>query len=144
MPLPKSTRLLFLDTLPILRLLEFHPDYYPVLSRLLDTVYERRIQMITSPIALMEASTAAFAKNNSALAQQYREFFTRSAQLSLREIDAGIALEAARLRALHKIAPTEALQLATALHCGADLLLTGNPRWREWIDTEILTLDDLL
>lgn len=144
MPLPKSTRLLFLDTLPVLRLLEFHPEYYPPLSALLDTVYERRIQMITSPVTLMEASTQAFRKDQAFLAQQYREFFTRSKHLQVREIDAPIAMEAARLRALHSLDCGTSLQLATAIHSGADLVLAGDPRWKNWCDLEILTLEDLL
>ena len=144
MPLPKSTRLLFLDTLPVLRLLEFHPDYYAPLSSLLDNVYERLIQMVTSPITLMEASTQAFRKEQSFLAQQYREFFTRSKHLQVREIDAPIAMEAARLKALHRLDSCTSLQLATATLCGADLVLTGDARWKNWCDLEILTLDELL
>lgn len=144
MPLPKSARLLYLDTLPILRLLEFHADYYPALLRLLDVVYERRIQMITSSLTLMEVATAAFRKDNVPLAQQYHEFFTRSAYLQVREADAAIALLAARLRAQYQLGCAEALQLGTAQHCGADLIVTGNPQWREWCAADVLTLDELL
>jgi len=144
MMLPKSTRLLFLDALPILRLLEFHADYYPALSVLLDTVYTRRIQMIASPMTLMDAARVAFRMDNPVLAQQYHEFFTRSAHLSLRDIDASVVMEAALLREKYAFSVSESIQLATANVCGADLLLTGNTRWRDWCQAEVLTLDDLL
>ncbi len=142
--LPKSTRLLFLDTLPVLRLLEFHPDYYPALSALLDAVHEKNVPMVTSPMTLMEMSLQAFRQNQPALARQYQEFFTRSRLLRVRETDAGIAVEAARLQALHALSTSEALQVATAVVSGADLLLCGNARWKEFCDADVLTLDELL
>lgn len=142
--LPKSTRLLFLDTLPILRLLEFHPDYYPVLSSLLDKIYEKNIPMIVTPLSLTEISSRAFQQGQAPLARQYYEFFTRSRLLRLHPIDAATALEAARLHAKFGMGTTEALQLAASQLCGADLLLTGNGKWREWCDSEVLTLDELL
>lgn len=142
MPIQKNTRLVYLDTLPILRLLEFHPDYYPIMSRLLDQIYENRIQMITSTLVLQEVATAAFRKNQEALAQQYHEFFTRSSRLSLRELDTSIAMRAAALRAQHHLGTAEAISLATAQHCGADFIIAGNTKWQEWCPVEVITLEN--
>lgn len=139
----ENARLLYLDQGPVERLLEFHADYYPVVSAVLDLVYGKNIQMVGSPVTLHSICTRAFSKGNAVLAREYREFFTRSRHLVLRDVDAEIALSAAEFRAKHRLGVEESLSLATAFVTGADVVFTEHESWKNYLDSEVITLDDL-
>lgn len=139
----EKSRILFLDEMPIRRLLEFRSEFYPVMLRVLDTVYERRISMVASPISLSNIAFFAHSKGKPVLAREYREFFTRSDLLSLREIDAEVASCAAEYRASLGIGSEEALQLATAYVSGADLVLTERESWKDVDGLNVVTLSEL-
>lgn len=138
----EKSRILFLDLGPILKLLQFDGEDYPVISRVLDLAYERQIQMVVSPVTFHEVSTLAFAKNE-LLARQFKEFFTRSRSLLMREIDADVAMAAAEIRSKHNLPLDQALQLGTAYVAGADTIFTLNDSWRSYTSAEIVTVEDL-
>ena len=140
----EKIRHLFLDVGPIDRLLEFSTPYYPIVSRVLDLVYEKKIQMHASPLTLQHVAHQAFLIKNGALARQYREFFVRSDLLFLREMDSEIALKAAEFQAKYSLDIEESIQLATAFSCGADGVLTENHEWKNYLDVSVITLQDLL
>ena len=48
----EKVRHLFIDVSPIERLLEFSTPYYPVVSEVLDIVYEKKIKKIVSSMTL--------------------------------------------------------------------------------------------
>ena len=50
----EQSRILFLDSGPLVRLLQMHPDYYPVVSGVLDGVYENNVQVLVSSVTLFE------------------------------------------------------------------------------------------
>ena len=56
------------------------------------------------------------------------------------DVSSRIAEEAARLRAFHRILPTDALHLATALVTEATTLLTNDARLPEISDLRIIQL----
>ena len=58
----ENSRVLFLDEMPIRRLLEFRSEYYPVMLHILNIIYERKIQMVASPITLADLSLRAHEK----------------------------------------------------------------------------------
>ena len=140
----EKSRILFLDEKPIRRLLEFRSDYYPVMLRILDNVYDRQIQMVSSPISLANLSARAYEKGLAVLARELKEFFTNSAQFRLRETDAEIALLSAEYRVKYKLSFEDSLQLSTAFVSGADLVLTENAAWKEVDGLNVLTLEELL
>ena len=138
----ENSRVLFLGDLPIRRLLEFRPEFYPIMLRILDIVYERKIQMVASPITLANISFKAHEKAQPVLAREFKEFFTKSSQFMLREIDAEIAAVSAEFRSKYKLSLEDSLQLATAYVCGADLVLTENEEWKEVSDMNVVTLSE--
>ncbi|HQB65824.1 MAG TPA: hypothetical protein PK616_08030, partial [Fibrobacteraceae bacterium] len=106
--------------------------------------YEKKIKMIVSPLTLQRVSYRAFLTQNDVLARQYREFFTRSDLLYLREVDSEIALKAAEFQAKYSLNMDESIQLATAFWSGADGILTENQEWKNYLDISVITLQDLL
>ncbi len=139
----ENSRILFLDEKPIRRLLEFRSEFYPVMLRVLDVVYARGIQMVASPISLANVSRRAYERGAAVLAREYREFFTKSSQFMLREVDADVALVSARFRAERRLSLEDSLQMATAYVCGADLVLSESASLKDLGDMNIVLLSEL-
>ena len=144
----EQSRILFLDSGPLIRLLQMHPDYYPVVSGVLDGVYENNMQVLVSSVTLFEICKKAFGANDGVLARQYREFFEKSANVRLCEVNADVSLKAAEIfaaasRTNHKLTENESLRLATAFANGADCILTECANFRDATDVLVVTLDEL-
>lgn len=144
----EQSRILFLDSGPLVRLLQMHPDYYPAVSGVLDMVYEKNIQVLVSSVTLFEISQKAFGANEGVLARQYREFFEHSANVKVCPVDAEVSVKAAELYAAsqktnHKITEAESLRLATAFVNGADCIVTECSAFRDATDVAVFTLDEI-
>ncbi len=139
----EKSAVLYIDSDPIIKLLQFDAVDFPIVSKVLDLAYEKNLQMIVSVMTLHEISFAAYSKGNELLVRQYKEFFTRSKGLILREIDAETAQVAARFRNLYDLSADESFRLATAHVCGADVVFTLNNDWQEYLDATVVTLDSL-
>ena len=144
----EQSRILFLDSGPLVRLLQMHPDFYPAVSGVLDMVYEKNMQVLVSSVTLFEISQKAFAANEGVLARQYREFFEHSANVKVCPVDAEVSVKAAELYAAsqktnHKLTEAESLRLATAFVNGADCILTECANFRDATDALVVTLDEV-
>ena len=144
----EQSRILFLDSGPLVRLLQMHPDFYPAVSGVLDMVYEKNIQVLVSSVTLFEISQKAFSANEGVLARQYREFFEHSANVKECPVDAEVSVKAAELYAAsqktnHKLTEAESLRLATAFVNGADCILTECANFRDATDALVVTLDEV-
>ena len=143
-----QSRVLFLDSGPLVRLLQMHPDFYPAVSGVLDMVYEKNIQVLVSPITLFEIGRHAFENGEGVLARQYREFFEHSKNVKVCPVNAEISVKAAELydasqKTNHKISEAESLRLATAFVNGADCILTECANFRSLSDALVVTLDEV-
>ena len=144
----EQSRMLFLDSGVLVRLLQMHPDYYPVVSSVLDLAYERNATVLVSQVTLYELSRRAYAAGEGVLARQYREFFERSRNVRPCGIDGETAVKAAELSALaasngNPLTTEEALRLATAFICGADCILTDCHGFRDLTDVPVVMLDEI-
>ena len=144
----EKSRVLFLDSGPVVRLLQMHPDFYPAVSGVLDMVYEKNILVLVSPVTLFEISRHAYENGEGVLARQYREFFEHSRNVKVCPVDAEISVKAAELYAAsqktnHKITEAQSLRLATAFVNGADCILTECADFRALTDALVVTLDEI-
>ncbi len=144
----EQSRILFLDTSAVVRLLQMNPDYYPVVSEVLDFAYEKNITILTSSVTLYEIAQKAYMAGESVLARQYREFFENSQNVKLCEMNGEIAVKAAEFYAAasktnHKLTESEAQRLATAYVNGADCILTENANFASATDIPVVTLDEV-
>lgn len=144
----EQSRILFLDTSAVVRLLQMHPDYYPVVSEVLDYAYEKNITILASSVTLFELSRKACVAGEGVLARQYREFFENSQNVKLCEMNGEIAVKAAELyasasRTNHKLTEADALRLASAYVNGADCILTENQNLASATDISVVTLDEV-
>ena len=143
-----QSRILFLDSGPLVRLLQMHPDFYPAVSGVLDMAYEKNVQVLVSAVTLFEITQKAFGANEGVLARQYREFFENSKNVRCCEVNAEVSVMAAELYAAsqktnHKFSENEALRLATAFVNGADCILTECANFRDATDVAVFTLDEI-
>ena len=143
------SRMLYLDSGVLVRLLQMHPDYYPVISSVLDFAYEKNATILVSQITLFELSSRAYAAGEGVLARQYREFFEHSRNVKPCDVDGEIAVKAAELINASRsnenpLSTEESLRLATAYVCGADCFLTDSAKFRDMTDVPVVTLDELV
>jgi len=79
------------------------------------------------------------------LADNYRQVLTNSANVALEVIDESICESAAQLRAKYLWLRTpEALQIATAVRHGAEIMVTNDEGWKRSTELEVTVLRDLL
>lgn len=133
----EKSRVLFLDTGAVVRLLQMHPDYYPVVSSVLDYAYENNLTVLVSNVTLFELSKKAFAAGEGLLSRQYREFFEHSRNVKACEVTGEIAVKAAELAAKN-LSTEESMRLATAYVCGADCILTDCVAFRDMTDIPVV------
>ena len=138
----EKSRVLFLDTGTVVSLLQMNPEYYPVVSSVLDYAYENNVTLLVSNITLFEISRKAYAAKEGVLARQYREFFEHSRNVKSCEVSGEIAVKAAEFAAKN-LSTEEALRLATAYVCGADCILTDCAAMRDLTDVPVVMLDEV-
>lgn len=139
----QSSTIVFLDTAPFIYFFEKHPHYFPFLEKLFDQVYEADAQVITSMITFMEISTFPARLGHHQLVQKYRDFFTNAENISLFPIDLTIAEQAVILRAEYKLKTPDAIQLGTAIICGADYIITNDKTWQRFTQQPVLLMDEI-
>ena len=139
----KSSDILFLDTAPFIYFFERHPDYFPALEMLFDRLYETDAQAITSIITYIELTTLPVRRGKAQLARKYRDFLTNSENISLFPLDLSIADQAVELRAQHHFKTADAIQLGTAIACGADYIITNYRGWQRFKEIRIVMIADL-
>ncbi|MBK8998684.1 MAG: PIN domain-containing protein [Myxococcales bacterium] len=112
-----------IDTNPIIYLLEGNPlgvSFRP----LFEAIDGGRIRALVTPITVAEVVSGPLKAGKEALAERYRRTITQSPGWGIREIDADIAVLAARLRLRHSLKLPDAIQLAVALEEGCYALVT--------------------
>ncbi|MFT5241946.1 MAG: putative nucleic acid-binding protein [Kiritimatiellia bacterium] len=125
-----SETTLFIDTAPLIYFFEEHPDHIESLSLFFDAVTESGARLVTSMITYIEVLVHPERAGEGILAAKYRNFLTNSEQISLYPLNLPVADACAKLRAQHKLKTPDAIQLAVAATCGADIVLTNDAAWK--------------
>jgi predicted nucleic acid-binding protein len=138
-----SGDIIFLDTAPFIYFFERHPDYFPALDSFFNQVYAKNAQAITSIITYIELTTHPARLGQTKLVRKYRDYLSHSENISLFPLDMNIADQAVRLRALYQFKTPDAIQLGTAVACGADYVITNDIAWQKFQEVEVLLVGDL-
>ena len=112
-----------IDTNPIIYVLEGNRLGAPFRS-IFQAVDSGRIRALVTPITVTEVVSGPLKARREALVERYRRTITQNPGWDLRELDAEIAVLAARLRLRHALKLPDALQLAVALEEGCAALVT--------------------
>jgi predicted nucleic acid-binding protein len=133
-----------LDTAPLIYFIEEHPVYLPVVDPFFNAVERNEFTIVTSVITFLEVLVHPLRKGDTTLAQKYRDHLFSSKGLQTVVLTAEIVEEAARLRALHKILTSDAIQIATAIKSSASFFLTNDSKLSSQPGLQVLVLDELI
>jgi len=138
---PDST--IFFDTAPFIYYFEDHPDYGEVIYQIISSIYENNSSLITSYITYIELITKPKQLGRDDIVAKYRDFFTNSDNLSLYPLNLIVSEKVAELRAQYRFKTPDAIQIATAIICGADYIITNDKAWKKLTEVPVLILSDL-
>ena len=139
----QSGEIIFLDTAPFIYFFEQHPEHFPALEKLFAQIYETDAQAITSIITYIELTTHPARLGKHQLIRKYRDYFTNSENISLFPLDMHIADYIVELRAKYQFKTPDAIQLGTAIACGADYVLTNDTAWQKFEELKVVLVKDL-
>ncbi len=139
----KSVDIIFLDTAPFIYFFEQHPDYFPAIETLFAQLYETGAQAITSIITYIELTTHPTRLGKKQLVRKYRDFLSNSENISLFPLDMDIADHIVDLRAQYRFKTPDAIQIGTAVACGADYIVTNDKAWQKFQEIKVVLVGEL-
>mgnify|MGYP000099036475 CR=1 FL=1 len=139
----KAGDIIFLDTAPFIYFFERNPHYFPAMEMLFDRLYETDAQAITSIITYIELTTHPARQGKKQLVRKYRDYLSNSENISIFSLDMDIADHAVELLAHHHLKTPDAIQLGTAVACGADYIITNDRDWRRIEEIKVVMVGDL-
>jgi uncharacterized protein len=117
--------LIYWDANLFIYLIEEHPDYYPVLERVVLRSAERGDRLCTSIFTCGEMLVGPIKTGNEAVQRAIREYL-RPPRVEVLPLTLETADQYARIRATNKVSPADAIHLASAAAAGVDLFLTND------------------
>ena len=133
----------FLDTAPFIYLFEDHPVFAEPVGALLRQCSKKNIIICTSVITYIEIITLPAREHNTKLVNQYHHLLTATPGVKLLSIDLATAQTAVRMRSEYSLKTADALQVAAAVCCNADMILTNDKHWQRIPDLPIVLVDEL-
>jgi|ERR1035438_10153609 predicted nucleic acid-binding protein len=133
-----------LDSAPLIYFVEEHPTYLPFVDPFFEATERGEIQVVTSTLTLTEVLVHPYRHGNRGLAHQYSRILLNTRNLKTLPVSAEIAVEAARLRAMHGLKTPDSIQLATAQLNNATVFLSNDKGLATIPGLELILLDRLL
>jgi len=132
-----------MDTVPFIYFFENNEMYADKLQKLFQDAESGNLQMVTSLITYTEIITKPIKEGKSKLMEKYRAYFTGSKNLSLLPFSIQCAEETARIRCIYNLKTPDAMQVASAITCGADCIITNDISWKRIKEIPVFCLADL-
>ncbi|CAB5080883.1 hypothetical protein D3OALGB2SA_584 [Olavius algarvensis associated proteobacterium Delta 3] len=139
----KPGDIIFLDTAPFIYFFKKHPEYFPALELFFNNLYETGAQAITSIITYIELTTHPARSGKHQLVRKYRDYLSHSENISLFPLDMDIADYVVDIRAKYHFKTPDAIQIGTAISCGADCIITNDKSWRRCEAIGVVLVEDL-
>ena len=147
----KNKTVVYLDTAPIIYLIQEDPKYFPLVKIIFEKIDQGYVSAISSFLTLIEVLEKPLEHKDYALARQYTDLMTQSSCFTLYPVERTVAEKAAELRAKYRqfkqvvnFPTPDAIQIATAISFDAQLLITNDRQYKNVKELEVLVLDDLL
>jgi predicted nucleic acid-binding protein len=77
------------------------------------------------------------------LVRKYRDYLSNSENISLFPLDMDIADYVVELRAQYHFNTPDAIQIGTAVACGADYIITNDNAWQRFEGIKVVLVGDL-
>lgn len=124
------------DTAPIIYVLEGNPQFCDQFIGLFEAAQAGHLNLAISTITLAEVLTGPFKAGQTALAKRFENALSRYNVLA---VTPSVAVLAAQLRVRYQLRLPDAIQLATALDCGATAFVTHDRDFSRVTGIDILT-----
>lgn len=138
-------RLLLLDTMVWIYLLDAHPHLANLAAVVLNAVEQGEVAGVVSSVTLAELLTAPAQSGDKRAMQDYELYVTHFPNLTIVPCDVAVARLAAQVRGRTGLRLPDAIVLATGQYAGAGAVVSNDKRWRgKTGNMTLLLLEDFL
>jgi predicted nucleic acid-binding protein len=138
-----ASKVVFLDTAPLIYFIEGHSTFQPTLLRLFDFNDKGEFSFLTSTITLLGVLVKPLREGQTSIANLYRDILTNAPGIEIFDVTSAIAERAAQLRAKYNLRTPDAIQLATSIEMHADYFLTNDNRLKLVSEMTVVTVSEL-
>lgn len=140
-PIAERHRRVLIDTSVWIYHFERNSTFGEAAGYVIEQLEAGKFRGIASELTLLELTVKPLQLGRQDAADDYETLLSYFPNLELAPISRAILIEAAALRARHRLRTPDAIQLATAFHSGATLAITNDEAWKNvgGIDTLLLT-----
>ncbi len=138
-----KSKTIYLDTAPFIYLIEEHPLYHVVISKIFEAHARGEFLFITSVLTLSEVFAQPYFKRKPGISEKYEFILTETDNLLLLDFQLKEAKKAAELKSKYKLAMPDAIHLATAIENKADFFLTNDKALTKINSLEIILLSNV-
>ena len=142
-PIARRHQRVLIDTSVWIYHFEEHSIFGEAAGRVIEELEGGRFRGIASELTLLEIIVKPLQLGRQDAADDYETLLTYFPNLDLIPISHAILLDAAGLRARHRLRTPDAIQVATAFSSGATLAITNDEAWAHIAGIETLLLSDL-
>src|ERR1700679_3980966 len=108
---------------------EQHAGFGAAAAQIIEGLEEGEFRGIASELMLLELTVRPLQLGRQDAADDYETLLSYFPNLELLPISREILMEAAALRASHRLRTPDAIQIATGIHAGATLAITSDEAW---------------
>jgi predicted nucleic acid-binding protein len=138
-------KLVAFDSAPLIYYLEKHPRYLHLSRELFGAIQRQAAIGLTSILTLLEVLVVPLRAGRESVANDNRRVLIHTKGLTLYPVDHAIGERAAKIRADNAWLRTpDALQIATAVEHGAQVIVTNDNRWKRLREIPVVVFDDYL
>lgn len=144
MRFPGAHKRVLIDTSIWIYHFEQNPKLAEVAGRVIESLEAGKFRGIASELTLLELTVRPLQLGRQDVADDYEVLLGYFPNLELQPISREVLLEAAGLRARHRLRTPDAIQIATGVRYGATLAITNDQGWRDQSLIETIILSDLV
>lgn len=123
-------RLVFLDTMVFVYLLEQNPTYIAMAETIFAEVEAGRLEALTTVLTLAEVLTGPAQAQDVEAMHDYELYLTSFPHLKIVEVERQHASTIAQVRAATGLRTPDAIQIAVATVAGADAIIGNDKAWK--------------
>lgn len=135
---------IFLDTAPIIYLVERHTRYFEAIRPVFNRFDAEEAMAVVTPVTLAECLVHPLRNQDDRLADAFNVILSSGHPTLMVDLDAIVGRLAASLRVQYGVTLTDALQLTAAIEAECDLFLTNDRRLQRVVEITVATVDDLV
>lgn len=144
MRFPGSHKRVLIDTSVWIYHFEQNPRLAASAGKIIEGLEAGKFRGIASELTLLELTVRPLQLGRQDVADDYEVLLEHFPNLELQPISREVLLEAASLRARHRLRTPDAIQIATGLRYGATLAVTDDEGWHDLPIIETVVLSDLV